>query len=250
MSVEPYVPERPVNRGFVTLQRVTGAENIVVRPDFLNRVESELVGANLHWLEVVDDLLQSFAVHHELLVAGAQSAFEPTGRMIDDVDSGRHTSPERECALPCSLGIRAVRGAGVRCAQRQSIESRHLAGDLGCAQVLRRAERRGTTTHRIDPNGLNVSVYDVIPKTTYYRIIKDEKKPLSRNRSEKVFALSKVFSEALRHYHDDRESASMFLMRSHPLLGGRSPMNVARESTAGADLVLKLLDQAEAGVAV
>jgi putative toxin-antitoxin system antitoxin component (TIGR02293 family) len=103
--------------------------------------------------------------------------------------------------------------------------------------------------HRIDPNELSVTVYDVIPKTTYYRI-KDKKKPLSREQSEKVFALSKVFSETLRHYHDDQESASMFLMRDHPLLGGRSPLNVARESTAGADLVLKLLDQAEASVAV
>lgn len=102
---------------------------------------------------------------------------------------------------------------------------------------------------RIDPNELSVSVYDLIPKTTYYRI-KDKKKPLSRDQSEKIFALSKVFSETLRQYHDDRESASMFLLRSHPLLGGRSPLDVARESTAGADLVLKLLDQAEAGIAV
>ena len=105
--------------------------------------------------------------------------------------------------------------------------------------------------HRIDPHELNLSVYDVIPKATYYRIAKGKKgKALSKDQSEKVFALSKVFSEALRHYHEDRESASTFLMRSHPLLGGRSPMDVARESTAGADLVLKLLDQAEAGVAV
>ena len=105
--------------------------------------------------------------------------------------------------------------------------------------------------HRIDPNEVNVSVYHVIPKATYYRIAKSSKrKALSRDQSEKVFALSKVFSETLRHYHDNRESASLFLMRAHPLLEGRSPMDVARESTAGADLVLKLLDQAEAGVAV
>lgn len=103
--------------------------------------------------------------------------------------------------------------------------------------------------HRIDPHESNVSVYDVIPKTTYYRI-KDKKKSLSRDQSEKVFVLSKVFSETLRHYHDDQELASMFLMREHPLLGGRSPLSVARESTAGADLVLKLLDQAAASVAV
>ena len=103
---------------------------------------------------------------------------------------------------------------------------------------------------RIDPSELNVSIYDVIPKTTYYRILRNKGKPLSKDQSEKVFALSKVFSEVLRQYHDDQASASMFLMRSHPLLGGRSPLDVARESTAGADLVLKLLEQAEAGVAV
>ena len=65
-----------------------------------------------------------------------------------------------------------------------------------------------------------------------------------------MFALSKVFLETLRQYHDDREMAVAFLSRKHPMLGGRSPLDVARESVAGADLVLKLLDQAEAGVAV
>ena len=102
---------------------------------------------------------------------------------------------------------------------------------------------------RIDPRERELSVYDVIPRATYYRKT-EEKKPLSRDQSEKVFALSKVFSETLRQYHGDKKSASMFLMRNHPLLEGRSPWNVARESTAGADLVLKLLDQAEAGIAL
>jgi putative toxin-antitoxin system antitoxin component (TIGR02293 family) len=103
--------------------------------------------------------------------------------------------------------------------------------------------------HRIDPNELSVRVSDLIPKATYYRI-KRKKKPLSKDQSEKIFALSKVFSETLKQYHDDRELASMFLMRSHPLLGGRSPLDVARDSTAGADLVLTILERAEAGVAV
>ena len=102
---------------------------------------------------------------------------------------------------------------------------------------------------QIDPTESRVSVYDVIPKTTYYRI-KDQKKPLSRDQSEKVFSLSRVFSETLRLYHGDRELASLFLRRGHPLLEGRSPMDVASESTVGADLVLKLLDQAEAGIAI
>lgn len=102
---------------------------------------------------------------------------------------------------------------------------------------------------RIDPTGAHLEVYDLIPKATYYRR-KEQKKPLSKDQSEKIFALTKVFAETLRQYHDDHESASLFLSREHPLLEGRTPLDVARESTAGADLVLKLLDKAEAGIAV
>jgi len=101
----------------------------------------------------------------------------------------------------------------------------------------------------IDPHGQHLQVYDLIPRATYYRR-KEQKKPLTKDQSEMIFALSKVFSEVIRQYHDDKESAALFLSKNHPLLGGRSPLDVARESTAGADLVMKLLARAEAGVAV
>ena len=61
---------------------------------------------------------------------------------------------------------------------------------------------------------------------------------------------SRVFVEVLRQYGADTAASALFLMRPHPMLGGRSPFHVAKESTAGADLVLKLLARAEAGVAV
>ena len=102
---------------------------------------------------------------------------------------------------------------------------------------------------RIDPTGAHLVVYDLIPKATYYRRM-EQKKPLTKDQSERIFALTKVFAETLRQYHDDQELTSLFLSRKHPLLGGRSPLDVARDSTAGADLVLKLLDKAESGVAV
>ncbi|HZD52966.1 MAG TPA: antitoxin Xre/MbcA/ParS toxin-binding domain-containing protein [Woeseiaceae bacterium] len=101
---------------------------------------------------------------------------------------------------------------------------------------------------QIDPQGERLQVEDIIPRASYYRR-KAQRKPLSKQQSEAVFALSKVFAETLRQYHDDKESALLFLSRKHPLLGGRSPLDVARESTAGADLVLKLLARAEAGIA-
>ncbi len=106
-----------------------------------------------------------------------------------------------------------------------------------------------TIARKLDPKGAYLEVYDLIPKATYYRR-KKLKKPLTKDQSEMIYALSKVFSEAIRHYHDDKESASLFLSRKHPLLGGRSPLDVARESTAGADLVMDLFARAEAGVAI
>ena len=41
-----------------------------------------------------------------------------------------------------------------------------------------------------------------------------------------------------------------FLNRPHLLLGGRTPLDVARESTTGADLVVRIIGEARAGVAV
>ena len=106
-----------------------------------------------------------------------------------------------------------------------------------------------TIVRHIDPEGSYLRVQDIVPRSSYYRR-KDVGRPLSREQSERVLALSRVFYETLRQYHDDRKTAAMFLARGHPLLGGRSPLEIARESTAGADLVLKLLARAEAGVSV
>jgi putative toxin-antitoxin system antitoxin component (TIGR02293 family) len=106
-----------------------------------------------------------------------------------------------------------------------------------------------TIVRRLDPDGNYLRVQDIVPKSTYYRS-KEVGKPLTREQSERVLALSRVFHEALRQYHDDHKTAAMFLARPHPILGGRSPLEIARESIAGAQLVQKLLSQADAGVAI
>jgi len=100
---------------------------------------------------------------------------------------------------------------------------------------------------RVDPKGRWLKPADVIPKATYYRL-KDQN--LSREQSERVLWLAKVLAETLRAYHNDTELALLFLVKRHAMLGGRSPYDLAKESVAGADLVLELLDQAAAGVAV
>jgi putative toxin-antitoxin system antitoxin component (TIGR02293 family) len=101
---------------------------------------------------------------------------------------------------------------------------------------------------RVDPKGQFIQVYHIIPKSTYHRRLK-KMQPLTKDESEKILALARVFVEVLRQYHDDSKLAAQFLLREHAILGGRTPLDVAKESTTGADLVLKLLAQAEAGIA-
>jgi uncharacterized protein (DUF2384 family) len=70
---------------------------------------------------------------------------------------------------------------------------------------------------------------------------------LTKEESDRV---ATVLRETVRLYHGDNRTAEMFLCREHPMLSGRSPRDVARESDYGLECVLRLLMRAEAGVAV
>ena len=123
------------------------------------------------------------------------------------------------------------------------------ADDLSLVnRVLKGLPAKSVTTvvRRIDPEGRFVQETDLIPKSTWHR---RKGQALTKDQSEKIWALSKLFLEVLRLYHDDSDKAARFLMQPHPLLGGRTPISLAKESIAGADLVMKLLAQADAGVA-
>lgn len=147
-------------------------------------------------------------------------------------------------AIPKSEASRIAQFMGLR--RWQTMDDLKLVHHVEIGLPLSAVSR---IVRRVDPEEVSIRVYDLIPRATYYRA-KERGAKLNRDQSEKILALSKVFSETLRQYHGDRELALLFLMRKHPLLGGRSPLEVARESTVGADLVLKLLSNAEAGVAV
>lgn len=100
---------------------------------------------------------------------------------------------------------------------------------------------------KIDRDEKIVKVTDVIPKSTLHRYMH---KPLPQEQSEKVLAMSKLFSEVLRIYHNNSQKAAAFLVKDHPMLGNQSPIVIATGSIAGVDLVMKILAQADAGVAV
>lgn len=61
--------------------------------------------------------------------------------------------------------------------------------------------------------------------------------------------LKPVYKAALRLWHD-QDAAAWFLDQPHPLLSGKTPLEVASESAEGSALVVQMIGQAEAGVAI
>ena len=76
------------------------------------------------------------------------------------------------------------------------------------------------------------------------------RKPLSRRHSERIYELGQVLHALARALHGDKRRMDAFLHRPHPLLDGATPYEMAVSCSAGADVVLKLVRCAEAGVAV
>lgn len=101
---------------------------------------------------------------------------------------------------------------------------------------------------RIDPEGHRFGITNIMAKATYHRRVKDEK-PLSRDDSEKLWQIARVYLLVQSLYGND-EDARAFLFRPHPLLDQRRPIDLATESAVGAALVEDVLLAADAGVAV
>jgi putative toxin-antitoxin system antitoxin component (TIGR02293 family) len=116
----------------------------------------------------------------------------------------------------------------------------HVGQGLPAASVA-------AVVRRIDPQGRFLKESDIVPKSTLHR---RKGEMLSKDDSETLWSIARVAAETLRIYHDDADRAAMFLSAPHPLLKGRRPIDVARASVTGADLVVRLLASADAGVAV
>jgi putative toxin-antitoxin system antitoxin component (TIGR02293 family) len=119
--------------------------------------------------------------------------------------------------------------------------------------ALARAVGEGLPTMVLD--GLTIwagkpgELHDVVPEATLRRA-RAAGKPLSREYSERIYELSRVFEAAMRAYGDDRESALAFLCRPHFLLEMERPIDLAQVSSAGADAVISVIEGAQAGGAV
>ena len=92
--------------------------------------------------------------------------------------------------------------------------------------------------------------FTLLSRSTWSRLQKRSRQQLTREMSERVHGVARVVLEARRLWADDESAMVRFLNRPHLLLGGRTPLDVARESTTGADLVVRIIGEARAGVAV
>ena len=92
--------------------------------------------------------------------------------------------------------------------------------------------------------------FTLLSRSTWSRLQRRPRQHLTREMSDRVHGVARVLLEARRLWAGDEPAMVRFLNRPHLLLGGRTPLDVARESTAGADLVVRIIGEARAGVAV
>jgi len=138
-----------------------------------------------------------------------------------------------------------VRVAGLmKLRQPESFDALLLADKISAGLPVGAATHLGRSLEVLGHN----TIHEIIPEATLRRA--EKKKRLSKDSSEKLYDIARVLDQTARMFQGDAEEAARFLRRPHPLLDGRTPFDVAKSSTAGADAVLDLLRRADAGVAI
>ncbi|MEM1381231.1 MAG: antitoxin Xre/MbcA/ParS toxin-binding domain-containing protein [Pseudomonadota bacterium] len=97
--------------------------------------------------------------------------------------------------------------------------------------------------------GQSVVVGPIVPEATLRRA-RNSGGALSREMSERLYEVGRVVDAVSRTFHGDKDAINHFLNHPHTLLDGRTPLDMARSSSAGADAVMNLLRRAESGFAV
>ena len=85
----------------------------------------------------------------------------------------------------------------------------------------------------------------IVPRSTL-AAQKKKSDTLTPAQGERLYQAGKVFGFAMT-VMGDKDRARRFLMRPHAMLGDRTPLDIALESGAGADLVVNLLGRGAYG---
>lgn len=149
-----------------------------------------------------------------------------------------YSSPQ---TLPGTVSGRVGKLLGLT--QAKAMDDLHLADQI--SKGLRAASADALSAIL----GKSSVVGPLIPEATLRRARK-ERKPLSREMSERLYEVGRVIDAVSRIYHGDEDAISRFLNRPHNLLGGKTPLEMARSSSAGADAVINMLRRADAGFSV
>lgn len=144
-------------------------------------------------------------------------------------------------ALPGSEASRVGMLLGLKAPQR--------INDVGLADLVSQGLRVEAAEALAHILGRAHVVGPLIPEATLRRARK-LRKPLSRQMSERLYELSRVVDAVSRTYLGNPAAAARFLEKPHKLLGGRTPLEMAQSSSAGAEAVINLLRRADAGFAV
>ena len=121
--------------------------------------------------------------------------------------------------------------------------------DVALARRVSQGLRASSAEALASVLGRGTVVGAVIPEATLRRA-RTQRKALSREMSERLYEVGRVVDMVSRIYRGDRDAVMRFLNRPHQLLGGETPLAMARSSSAGAEAVVNLLRRAEAGVAL
>src|SRR6267143_952582 len=95
---------------------------------------------------------------------------------------------------------------------------------------------------RVSPNDVRRITYRVVPKPTLERRRK-AKQLLTTEESDRLARIAKVFAFGLEVFRDEAKVRS-FLDRPHPMLDGKTPLEIALKTGPGADAVINLLGRA------
>ena len=144
-------------------------------------------------------------------------------------------------ALPGSEAGRVGMLLGLKAPQR--------INDVGLADLVSQGLRVEAVETLAQILGRAHVVGPLIPEATLRRARK-LRKPLSREMSERLYELSRVVDAVSRTYLGNPAAAARFLKKPHKLLDGRTPLEMAQSSSAGAEAVINLLRRADAGFAV
>ncbi len=94
------------------------------------------------------------------------------------------------------------------------------------------------------------AIWRLVSESTYRRAKKSPSKRISTEKSEKLYDMARVLDTAIRVFGNSEEHVAEFMRTRNMALGGRRPLDLAIESRAGADAVIKTLLEAQAGVAI